>query len=307
LEETRRELSQALYQNDAAVRVVARISMERDAARQELERWNASVGTAAAANGTPTTSTSTTTTTKQQDEVVVTDEPQTKRRRVGDTPLKNDLPEEDLSAMVDTWQTLQPQRKPTLKAAAAAAPTPEALASYAEIESKAWHKSTCRSILCMAGYQDLLVTAGKDKQIVVYDTVEKVVKHSFPGVATCVDIHGSLVAAGDSEGRVLVYSLADGSTNGDLQTEGGKVVDIRIHPTTNHICVATSNGRVLVCCLVDNALQQVASFENDDSVEYSCGALHPDGLLYAAGTTKGQVHMWDFKNKVLASTLQVRI
>jgi hypothetical protein len=61
--------------------------------------------------------------------------------------------------------------------------------------------------------------------------------------------------------------------------------------------------------LLDNALQQVASFQNDndDSVEYSCGALHPDGLLYAAGTTKGQVHMWDFKNKVLASTLQVRM
>ena len=36
LNETRRELSDALYQNDAAVRVVARISAERDAAREEL-------------------------------------------------------------------------------------------------------------------------------------------------------------------------------------------------------------------------------------------------------------------------------
>ncbi len=41
LEETRMELSQALYQNDAAARVVARLSLERDEARRLLSQWNA--------------------------------------------------------------------------------------------------------------------------------------------------------------------------------------------------------------------------------------------------------------------------
>eukprot|EP00542_Grammatophora_oceanica_P011783 CAMPEP_0194045120 /NCGR_PEP_ID=MMETSP0009_2-20130614/16493_1 /TAXON_ID=210454 /ORGANISM="Grammatophora oceanica, Strain CCMP 410" /LENGTH=103 /DNA_ID=CAMNT_0038689877 /DNA_START=27 /DNA_END=335 /DNA_ORIENTATION=+ len=36
LEQTRKELSQSLYQNDAAVRVIARLAMERDEARQQL-------------------------------------------------------------------------------------------------------------------------------------------------------------------------------------------------------------------------------------------------------------------------------
>eukprot|EP00957_Ditylum_brightwellii_P051369 3895806-Ditylum_brightwellii.AAC.1 len=40
LEETRRELSQALYQNDAAVRVVARLASERDAAREMVAAWS---------------------------------------------------------------------------------------------------------------------------------------------------------------------------------------------------------------------------------------------------------------------------
>jgi pre-mRNA-processing factor 19 len=39
LEETRRELSSALYQNDAAVRVVARLAQERDEARGKLEGY----------------------------------------------------------------------------------------------------------------------------------------------------------------------------------------------------------------------------------------------------------------------------
>ena len=42
LEETRRELSMALYQNDAAVRVIARTLTERDAARAELSRVSSS-------------------------------------------------------------------------------------------------------------------------------------------------------------------------------------------------------------------------------------------------------------------------
>ncbi len=293
LEETRRELSQALYQNDAAVRVVARLSMERDAARQELERWNASVGAS-------------TTATPQQ----VMQEPQTKRRKIeqNDGPLSNDLPEEDLNDMVDTWQRLHPQRKPMLKVAAANAPTPEALASYKKVDTKNWHKSTCRSVICMASHGDLLVTAGKDKQVVVYSAKEEVVKHMFTmeSVPTCVNIFESLVVVAVANGHVVVYSLVDGSTLGEITIEGTEVVDVKVHPTTKHVCVATSDGRVLICLLEAGKLSTVAEFKGKSSVEYTCGAVHPDGLLYAAGTRTGEINMWDFKNKALASTMKVR-
>lgn len=294
LEETRRELSQALYQNDAAVRVVARLSMERDAARQELERWNASVGAPPSTASEPPTE---------------SQEPQSKRRKIEQSgfPLSNDLPDEDLNDMVDTWQRLHPQRKPMLKEAASKAPTPEAVASYTKTDTKNWHKSTCRSVICLAGHGDLLVTAGKDKQVVVYSAGEEVVKHTFSlaSVPTCVDVHQSLVAVAAEKGYVVVYSVENGSTLGEMTVEGTEVVDVTIHPTTHHVCVATSNGRVLVCLLSDGKLSSVAEFKSEAAVQYTCGAVHPDGLLYAAGTSTGEVVMWDFKNKTLASTMKV--
>eukprot|EP00980_Cylindrotheca_fusiformis_P008941 scaffold1909_cov130-Cylindrotheca_fusiformis.AAC.8 len=299
LEDTRKELSQALYQNDAAVRVVARLSMERDAARQELEKWNASVGAAPPAATEEPASTTTD-----------PDEPSKKRRRteIPTEPLKNSIPEEDLQAMVDTWGKLQPQRKPTLKTAAASAPTPEDLASYDVIDKQTFHKTTCKGLNSIASSGDLIVTAGRDKQVMVYSISEKVIKHffQFGTIPTCVDIYdSSMVIACNAGGRVVAYSLQEDSAIGEFQA-GDPVVDIRIHPTSKHICIATKTGKILVCLVEEKSIVHIAEFSSDDdTVEYTCGALHPDGLIYAAGTKSGQVHMWDFKNKVLASTLEV--
>ena len=304
LEDTRRELSQALYQNDAAVRVVARLSMERDAARQELEQWNASVGAApttsqeleAAAAATPAPATT-------------EEEPQSKRRKVEERPegpLRNDLPEEDFNAMLGAWETLHPNRKPLLKAAALQAPSPEAVASFTKKNTKNWHKTTCRGVNAMARDGDLLATAGKDSQVVIYSVEEEVVKHTFSigSVPTCVNILGDIVVVGAAKGKVLAYSLKDGSSLGSL-TVNANVVDVEVHPTGKHICLAVSDGTVMIGLLEDENLSLVSTFQGQESVEYTCGALHPDGLLYAAGTKSGAIHMWDFKNKVLASTLKV--
>lgn len=291
LEDTRRELSQALYQNDAAVRVVARLAMEKDAIQHELERWNASVG-------------ATSTETKNDDD----DAPESKRRKVelSDTPLSNDLPEKDLNEMVDTWKRLHSQRKPMLKAAAATAPTRETVASYAKTTTKNWHKSTCRNVLCMASYGDLLATAADDKQVVVYSSSDEIVKFTFTtkGNPSCLDIYGSIIAVGDSKGHVAVYSMEDGTTLGEITLNDTEMVSVKVHPTTKHICVVSSDGRVLVGVVGEGKVSIVAEFKGDHPVEYTCGAVHPDGLLYAAGTRTGEIHMWDFKNRNLASTMK---
>ncbi|CAJ1934815.1 unnamed protein product [Cylindrotheca closterium] len=294
LEDTRQELSQALYQNDAAVRVVARLSMERDAARQELEKWNSIVTTGPAAAAAEQTESA--------------EEPSKKRRRTEtpSEPLQNDIPSDDLQEMVDTWGTLQPQRKPMLKKAAAAAPTAEDLVGYVAGDKKALHKTTCKGLTAMAKAGNVLVTAGKDKQVIAYSLSENVVLQSFNfgSIPTCVDIfQSSLVAAANKNGRMIVYSLPDGSIVGELQSKT-PIVNLCIHPSANHLCIATKAGKIIIYALQDQKIFPVSEFSGDEAAEYTCGALHPDGLIYAAGTTTGKIHMWDFKNKLLASVLE---
>ena len=301
LEETRQELSQALYQNDAAVRVIARLSTERDTARQELQQWQASAQAAPAPTAAKTPASES------------ADEPDAKRRKVDEpevptTVSQNSLPQHDLNLMMETWKTLSSGRKASLKAAAATAPGPDVLAQYAKTDSQSWHKTTCKGLNSVATCGDLIATCGKDKQVILYSTEEKVIKYSwqFGTVPTCLDVSKSLVVASDKGGKVLVFSVADGSIVGEVSIPKVHVVGVKIHPSGKHVCLTTAEGSIVVARLTDQALALVSEFKGENGdVHYSCGAVHPDGLLFAAGTTSGHVHLWDFKNNVLASVLKV--
>ena len=324
LQDTRRELSQALYQNDAAVRVVARLSAERDAARQQLEQWKASTGGAAPDNSpAPVTNGK-----HELDESAPNEaEPQSKRRRVesGDLPLSNDIPDDDLDSMVSAWGDLSKGRKASVKESAAAAPTPEDWSKYqASLDTKAWHKSTCKSITAMARSGQHIVTAGKDKQLIVYNSTTQVVQHSVASkmIPTHVHILGSdadgiVVAASTNAGQLAVFeaSSPDETTMskvGDLKLDSrklGSVVSITLHPSRQHVFLTTTLGRVLVCAIrkEQNAIEHISTFHNDgadsSAAKYSSGTIHPDGLIYVAGTQQGIVHLWDIKSKVMANSL----
>lgn len=331
LEETRRELSQALYQNDAAIRVVARVAQERDTVKQQLEQWNASANaptsttdaaatTAAASGGDSAAAAKTAAEPSATTTTAGEEQPSAKRRRILEPTaeiLENDLPDEDLKAMSEVWAQLNKVRKPTLKAAAAEAISPKTLGDCAFLETKAWHKSTNRGIPGISSSHDgesyLTVTAGKDKQLVVYNEVDQVVQHTFNFglVATCVDIGKSLVVAGSVKGTIAAFSVGGegGSSKENTINVGSKVVNVCVHPTGQHVCAATVDGRVIVACWIaeEQRLQQIATFQATKEGKkdgYTSAALHPDGLIYVAGTKTGKLHVWDFKNKLLAATLQ---
>jgi len=314
LEETRRELSQALYQNDAAVRVIARLAMERDAAQQQLKQWNAN---GAVAPPPPN---------------VEEHEPQAKRRRQDEPDTNTNtnethhgkIPESHLSIMIDTWKTLSKERKAKSKAAKPC--TAEELSqNLAEMEDAAQslHKPRSKAgISVMTSHADKTVTAGKfDKQIVCYNHKTSTVDFTIPKVpstVTSLSLNESFLVSGSVDGKVRLYSTTqDGALQGELDVgtsittsskKKHKIVHLTLHPSNQHILVAMESGCIVLCGLsADGTMTIVSTFEppeqQEGDISYTCGALHPDGLIYGTGTNTGVVHIWDLKNQNLAGTL----
>ena len=285
LEETRKELSQSLYQNDAAVRVIARLAMERDAARQELISYKESVSSTPAPFAPPVA-------VDDADEMPV----KKRARPAEDTIDSHAIPQEHVDIMTRTWQEMSQIRKAEKKQVAANAPNVDTLAAFQQVDKKSYHKTRGKQgIVAMASTPaGLIVTAGRDKQVCVYNGEQ--VNHTYSvGECTLVDVLQDLVAVGTADN---IITLLQGDDERFKVTLTQNIVGINVHPSQQHFVVTTTNG-VRIYSMSGEALAYFESADGDNT----CAALHPDGLLHAVGTSTGKLCLWDFKSQKLASTL----
>mmetsp|Transcript_6021 Transcript_6021/g.13104 ORF Transcript_6021/g.13104 Transcript_6021/m.13104 type:complete len:659 (+) Transcript_6021:43-2019(+) len=395
LEETRRELSQALYQNDAGVRVVARLVLERDAAREQLAAAAVVVassgGTAAGSASVPAAAEEGDGGRKRGADAMEIDENESANNKkkkpdsvegqeekkvdsTGDSNNNdNEIPQSDLDEMIALWKALSKTRKKKSKKSkeggsadadggdgsasadsAAAVVTMEAIQENRLVETskKSLHKSSSKAGILDVAFTasptaGLLVTTGRDRQTVVYDVSDKKIVATLVGDkgvdVGCSDIltkvadasggGGSsvLVATGAADGTVRLYSAPTSSSTtasteatttdeftptGTVTVDGGNsaIAAVSIHPCGKYVVAATKVGKVAFLALREGGtlvqvalLGQQGTGTDDDAAtaaEYTCGSLHPDGLIYGAGTADGAIMIWDLKSQTLAGTLK---
>jgi pre-mRNA-processing factor 19 len=280
LDETRAELSQALYQNDAAVRVIARLTMERDQARASLAGGaGAAAAAAAASDAAP----------------METDEAAT------------GVPKTAVEAMVATWSTLSGDRKKKSTAGAEHVPA-EKLKEFAESSKKALHKASGKTGICaLAASSDssIIASGGNDHQMIVFDRASaSVVATKATGSKSTVSLSfgtdgASTVVSGNADGTVKVFQGAEYKEISSMQLDNA-VVDVSVQPTNMYYFATSAGGTVSFCDLASSEV--LATFTDD--VAYTSGALHPDGLIYAAGSAAA-IKLWDVKSSTLAASLPV--
>lgn len=299
LQMTRQELSYALYQHDAACRVIARQDKEVTAAREALATLKPQAGAAALPQPIPTP-----TPPPQQQQAPQQPEPMDVETQLTPVGVSDTVLEE----LQQTATKLTSLRKKRGKEMPEGLPTAQQLKTYVPASSHpGLHSASLRGILCL----DLLplsnrtVTGGADKNIVIFDKQDEKIVCTLKGhtkKVTSVVAHPSekMIMSASPDCLLKIWDVDGENCKHSLKIHDGAITGLSLHPTNNYILsssqdqhwsLADINSGKLLCKIADQSV----------SHGLTCCQFHPDGLIFGTGTTDSLVKIWDLKEQKIAA------
>nr|POE74316.1 pre-mrna-processing factor 19 [Quercus suber] len=285
LSQTRQELSTSLYYNDAAQRVIARVSKERDEARDALSkvtvnaRTNGNAGEAMDVDG-------------------------------------QGLSEAVIERVEHTQQKLQATRRKR--------PVPEDWAtsdviSTFDVKSSTDTQFTGASFLAADKTGELFLCGDSDGTLGIFDLKQATFttrSNLGAGALLAGTWANDKAVVATSSGAVVVSQ--EGSVQSKFQQHAGAATAIAAHPCgdlvasvgedKSYILYDLQDGKVLTQVFSDSGLSPPLG-----NVIHTCGStdihlvlttvsFHPDGHLLAAGAADGSIKLFDVKTSQLAHT-----
>ncbi|ANB11738.1 E3 ubiquitin-protein ligase PRP19 [Sugiyamaella lignohabitans] len=269
---TRQELSTALYINDAAVRVSARLTKERDEAREELAKLAASLGSVASSGAN----------TSSMDVDANGQEGEESQPSVA-------LPSAFIEKITSKSQVLASTRKANSKKELPAEHTTvEGLGKFVEsFKSKQLFASV--SHLSVNEETGDVVTGGGKSQGGIFSTSEKALigdNFQASGIVTgvCWDNEAFAVA---TKAGVVDYYQADRTSKPIHISSNQPLISIASFPAGQLVVTADKNGTWYVVDLESGT--ELSSISNGSPV--TSLAVHPDGELVAVGSADGNIRI----------------
>ncbi|KAJ5629850.1 hypothetical protein N7528_003507 [Penicillium herquei] len=283
LAQTRRELSAALYQHDAAVRVIARLTQERDEARDALSK--VSVGATRGASG-------------------------------GDAMQVDSagLPQAVLERVESTQAALSKTRRkrPVPEGWA----TSDAISSFKPVEPS---QPLCPGgrALSVDSTGDLALVGGADGVVGIYSISQKNMVQTLKtdGPVTDATWAGNKAVVGSATGSVKVFE--NGSEVASFASHAGEVTSVAVHATgdivasvgvdKSYVLYDLSTNSVINQIFTDSGKKKLPGSEamnsqtNGSSLALLSVNFHPDGHLLAAGGADGQIKIFDVKTGAAAA------
>ncbi|EAU93221.1 nuclear matrix protein NMP200 [Coprinopsis cinerea okayama7 len=288
---TRQELSYALYSQDAANRVVARLIRERDAAREALANVQASMGIAPSQ---PTGG----------EDVEMAE----------NGGVEEGLPADIVTQIDETHAVLSAARKKRK--------TPPGYAAPAEVKTyKATHTIPSLHSASPAGITSIalstsnpsqFLTGGNDHIVQLYDRSTDKVLASLKGHSKKVnhvafreregDNTLLLSAGADKIAKIWGHDGASGEyiPKATIRTHKGELTGLAVHPTKTLLALSSVDKTYSLHDL--STFQQVFRSAPTDE-PFSSMAVHPDGTFLAIGTPTSTIHIYDVRAGAIAASL----
>eukprot|EP00158_Paraphelidium_tribonemae_P003249 Partr_v1_DN25990_c0_g1_i2_m68324 putative PRP19 PSO4 pre-mRNA processing factor 19 homolog (S. cerevisiae) len=281
--ESMRELSHALYQTDAAGRVIARLLRERDQAREALTSLRAQLGDSVTVAGDEAA-------TKGGEEMEVVGEQQLEEGVVAEISAKADS--------LTAWRKKRPAREH-------AAVTE--LESHSNLDLKGGPSGHLVAMdLCLNDDKQVLaaISGDKDKHVAVFSDVHgdkanivTLKSHTKP-VNALRWLTGECLVTGSEDKTCKLWSQkgAKWTASATLKHHSDAVTAVAIHPTQKYYLSVDSAAN----WSFNDGASSLACSKSEHTSAYTACEFHPDGLIFACGSDNGRVEIWDLKTQSIA-------
>ncbi|KAK2400171.1 U4/U6 small nuclear ribonucleoprotein PRP4 protein [Trifolium repens] len=290
LHTARQELSHALYQHDAACRVIARLKKERDEARSLLAQADRQFPT--------------------PNDATANDPVHSNGKRAADDEelapnakkLHPGISSSIISELTDCNAALSQQRKKR-QIPATLAPI-DAIETYTQISSHPLNKTNRQGIISLdiLYSKDLIATGNIDTNAVIFDRPSGQVLATLSGHSKKVTSvkfvgQGESIITGSADKTVRLWQGSDDGSYTCRQTlkdHSAEVQAVTVHATNNYFVTASLDG---TWCFYELSSGTCLTQVSDLSEGYTSAAFHPDGLILGTGTMDSVVKIWDVKSQ----------
>jgi len=333
--ESRQQLSHSLYQYDAAVRVIARLTEERDRALQELADTRESMASALSqiealkamqieSVSKPSAPTITKRTADRDDGDIEMEQ----KEDVVDQSQKEDvggdgtvLSPSMVAAIEATSASLSSGRKAMISERASLAVTADRVAAHYAVRGDtvySGHDST--ECVALTARGDVVISGGADSQITVWDRSQRSIRSVLRGhssTVNAVQVHCSndeVVMSASSDRTAIIWTVpkvpmgTDGAAKRSWHLKGvheAKVVALWQHPVDDCFVTADTDGLWAVHSLSAHKTWSRAGLGDDGKGFGGLNAfgVHPDGQIVAVGSNDGNVRIWDIRSNQIGYAL----
>ena len=278
LQTARQELSHALYQHDAACRVIARLTKEVTAAREALA------------------------TLKPKGAHVVSGK--------GDSKLSESEEETGITpAIVQKLESkaavLTAERKKRGKGVAEGLATADDIKGFKTLASHSGlHSASIPGLVCLdvcPTDTNKIVTGGNDKIATVFNRESEQIVCQLKGHSkkvSSVIFHPNRenVITGSPDSQIRVWNLGSAQTSHLIRAHEGPVTALSLHATGDFL-LSTSTDEHWVFSDVTSGKIVTKAGDIETPHALTTAQFHPDGLIFATGTSDSLIKIWDLKEK----------